>query len=61
MPTKKNKAGNEQNYVPKGNGDASGEYADNESGSNVHFTNFKKPDDVETKSEHKFTTFSIKR
>ena len=45
MPTKLNKAGNQQPYVPQGNGDASGEYADNASGSNKHFTNFKKPDE----------------
>ena len=48
MPTKPNKAGQQQNYVPQGNGDASGEYADNASGSNIHFTNFKKPDEVKT-------------
>lgn len=47
MPTKRNKAGEQQNYVPQGNGDASGEYADQETGSNIHFTNFKKPDDEE--------------
>lgn len=40
MPTKKNKAGNQQNYVPKGNGDASGEYGDNATGSNKHFQSF---------------------
>lgn len=43
MPTKLNKAGNQQNYVPAGNGDASGEYGDNATGSNKHFTNFAKP------------------
>lgn len=37
MPTKMNRAGNQQPYVPQGNGDASGEYADNERGSNVHY------------------------
>ena len=42
MPQKLNKAGNMQNYVPAGNGDASGEYGDNATGSNKHFTNFKK-------------------
>lgn len=53
MPTKPNRAGQQQNYVPAGNGDASGEYGDNESGSNVHFKNFKKPQDAvdETKKE----------
>lgn len=44
MPTKRNKAGQQQNYVPKGNGDASGEYGDNATGSNKHFTNFKQPE-----------------
>ena len=41
MPTKPNKAGQQQEYVPAGNGDASGEYG-NQSGSNRHFDNFKK-------------------
>ena len=45
MPTKPNRAGQQQNYVPPGNGDASGEYADEASGSNIHFTNFKKPEE----------------
>lgn len=54
MPTKPNRAGNQQNYVPQGNGDASGEYADNSSGSNKHFTNFKKPDDETTKTFKQF-------
>lgn len=44
MPQKRNHAGNMQNYVPAGNGDASGEYGDNATGSNVHFKTFKKPD-----------------
>ena len=44
-----------QNYVPAGNGDASGEYGDNETGSNKHFTNFKKPDGETT--EKKFADF----
>lgn len=43
MPTKPNRAGQQQNYVPKGNGDASGEYGDNATGSNKHFTAFKQP------------------
>lgn len=38
MATKPNKAGQQQPYVPAGNGDASGEYADSESGSNVHYS-----------------------
>lgn len=45
MPKKPNRAAQLQNYVPAGNGDASGEYADEETGSNIHFTNFKKPDE----------------
>lgn len=49
MPTKLNKAGNEQPYVPQGNGDASGEYADNQSGSNKHFKVFKKPTEPQNK------------
>ena len=43
MPTKPNHSGQQQEYVPAGNGDASGEYADNATGSNVHFNTFKKP------------------
>lgn len=46
MPTKRNRSNQQQPYVPAGNGDASGEYT-NESGSNKHFTSFKKPDSVE--------------
>ena len=38
MATKPNRAGQQQPYVPAGNGDASGEYADGESGSNVHYS-----------------------
>lgn len=38
MATKPNRAGQQQPYVPAGNGDASGEYADSESGSNVHYS-----------------------
>lgn len=38
MATKPNRAGQQQPYVPAGNGDASGEYADNEYGSNVHYS-----------------------
>ena len=53
MPTKPNKAGQQQNYVPAGNGDASGEYGDNESGSNIHFTNFKKPEESIKETESK--------
>lgn len=56
MPTKPNRSGEQQNYVPPGNGDASGEYANNESGSNIHFKNFKNPDD-NNNSKNKFTNF----
>lgn len=38
MPTKPNRAGEQQNYVPAGNGDASGEYGDNATGSNVNYS-----------------------
>ncbi len=47
MPTKRNRAGNQQNYIEAGHGDASGEYGDNATGSNKHFTVFKKPDGEE--------------
>lgn len=49
MPTKANKSGKQQPYVPSGNGDASGEYANNESGSNKNFVNFSKPKDEKKK------------
>ena len=42
MPTKRNRAGKQQNYIEAGHGDASGEYGDNATGSNKHFTVFKK-------------------
>lgn len=42
MPQKLNSAGKMQNYVPAGH-PAGGEYGDNATGSNKHFTNFKKP------------------
>lgn len=51
MPQKLNSAGKMQNYVPAGNGDASGEYGDNATGSNKHFKVFKKPDQKETTQE----------
>lgn len=57
MPTKPNRAGNQQNYVPAGNGDASGEYGDNATGSNIHFQNFKKPDDSSTKTDEQKQQF----
>ena len=42
MPTKLNRAGNQQNYVPAGNGDARGEYGDNATGSNKNFQAIKR-------------------
>lgn len=59
MPTKPNRAGNQQNYVPAGNGDASGEYGDNATGSNIHFVNFKKPDEVKQQESDKQETKNI--
>lgn len=59
MPTKPNRAGNQQNYVPAGNGDASGEYSDNATGSNIHFVNFKKPDEVKQQESDKQETKNI--
>lgn len=56
MPKKKSSWG-EQNYVPAGNGDASGEYADEATGSNIHFTNFSKPD---TEAQTKLTSLKTK-
>lgn len=46
MPTKPNRAGNQQNYVPAGNGDASGEYGDNATGSNIHISISKKESSI---------------
>ena len=43
MPTKPNKAGQQQPYVPAGNGDASGEYGEHGTGSNRHYAS---PDDT---------------
>lgn len=43
MPTKPNKAGQQQPYVPAGHGDASGEYGEHATGSNKHYAS---PDDV---------------
>lgn len=50
MPKKKNYGGQDQEFIPAGNGDASGEYAD-DNGSNRHFTNFAKPVDNEAKQD----------
>lgn len=44
MPTKMNKAGEQQSYVPAGNGDPSGEYT-NQAGGNRNFKTFKKQDE----------------
>lgn len=54
MPQKINRAGQMQNYVPAGNGDASGEYGDNATGSNKHFKAFKKPEKQREKKKIKF-------
>ena len=59
MPKKASSWG-QQEYVPAGNGDASGEYAD-EGGSNIHyFSKFKKPEgEVKTLSkEEKFKEYT---
>ena len=55
MPTKLGKGGSgQQNYVPKGNGDASGEYGDNATGSNVHyFAHFEKQPTMEMTGKDK--------
>ena len=37
MPTKINRAGKQQPYVPAGNGDASGEYGTHATGGNIHY------------------------
>lgn len=61
MPTKLGKGGHgEQNYVPSGNGDASGEYGDNATGSNIHFTNFKKPDEPKAEEPKEETPIETK-
>ena len=49
MPTKRNRAGKQQNYIEAGHGDASGEYGDNATGSNKHFTVFQKPKETRSK------------
>jgi len=59
MPQKPNRSGNLQNYVPAGNGDASGEYGDNESGSNIHFKVFKKPDDSTPLKENEIDQYEF--
>lgn len=41
MPTKLNKAGNQQPYVPKGNGDESGEYRGSDSSTNISQEEYK--------------------
>ena len=58
MPKKASSWG-QQEYVPAGNGDASGEYAD-ENGSNFHFTNFEKPKEEKVEVKTKFTNFTKK-
>lgn len=56
MPTKRNKAGNMQNYVPAGNGEPSGEYGDNVSGSNRNFQSFAKPQATQTSTKTSVVT-----
>lgn len=53
MPKKPNGAGGMQEYIPAGNGDASGEYG-NSKGENKHFSSFKKGSSA--KSETKETS-----
>lgn len=60
MPQKINRAGQMQNYVPAGNGDASGEYGDHATGSNKHFKVFKKPADETPISTQQPTTAETK-
>lgn len=55
MPKKLNKGGNQQEYIPAGNGDESGEYAD-DSGSNKHFTSFKQPEQTGTETTETIET-----
>ncbi len=50
MPKQPNSHGQDQEYVPKGNGDASGEYAD-EAGGNRHFEKFESPKKTTAKIE----------
>lgn len=50
MPTKLNKFGQQQPYVPAGHGDASGEYANQSVGSNKHYTS---PTDVSKQLPYK--------
>ena len=47
MPTKINGSGGQQEYVPAGHGQASGEYGDS-TGSNKNFKSFKNPDKKES-------------
>ena len=62
MPTKLNHAGNQQNYVPAGHGDVSGEYGDNDTGSNIHiqFKKFEKPKDEQKTSNQNLDNVDIK-
>ena len=50
MPTKPNKAGQQQPYVPAGHGDVSGEYGEHGTGSNKHWVS---PDDVKRQLGYK--------
>lgn len=59
MPTKRNRAGKQQNYIEAGHGDASGEYGDNATGSNKHFQAFQKPKETRSKELDKKQTTEI--
>ena len=61
MPTKRNRAGKQQNYIEAGHGDASGEYGDNATGSNKHFQSFKKPDGNEINENYEKIRSDIER
>ena len=52
MPTKLNKAGKQQDYIPKGNGDASGEYGTS-NGTNKNFTTSDKKTQANVITENK--------
>lgn len=54
MPKKLNGAGGMQEYIPAGNGDASGEYG-NSKGENKHFSSFKKGSSSKSKTKESNT------
>ena len=67
MPQKLNKAGKMQDYIPKGNGDASGEYGTS-NGTNKNFTTSdkkkedrgSKPNVIGTTKKHKVSVLTDK-